>query len=99
VRLHWSIADMPEVSGLSASERGHVWRAVWWRAHGRWPTWAGLAGIVLFGYVGGRLGSAMGQERAGEVIGGVVGGLVYFQIALEVGRSFVRDIVERQRRQ
>jgi hypothetical protein len=99
MRLHWSFTDMPEVSELSASERAHVWRVAWWRAHGRWPTWVGMIGVALFGYVGGIIGSAIGHQRTGEGIGTIVGGLVYVQIALEVARSFVRDIVERQRRQ
>lgn len=99
MRLHWSISDMPEFTGLSDSERRHVWRVAWWRAHSRWQTWAGLAGIALFAYVGSVLGSAIGHERAGGAIGAAVGGLIYAQVAIEVARSFVRDVVERQRRQ
>jgi hypothetical protein len=99
MRLHWSYSDLPELTELSASEREHVLGRAWWRAHGRWPPWAGLVGMTLFVYVGSVLGSTIGHERIGEAIGAVTGGLVYAQIVIEVARSVVRDTVERQRRQ
>jgi hypothetical protein len=98
VRLHWSYTDMPELTELSASEREHILAGAWWRAHYRWPTWAGLACIALVAYVGSVLGSAIGHDRAGGAIGAAVGGLIYAQVVIEVSRSVVRDAVERQRR-
>ncbi|HNR99956.1 MAG TPA: hypothetical protein PKX48_13315 [Planctomycetota bacterium] len=94
MHIYWSLKQLPELAGLSRSERNRRWRAACWRSFRHWQIWVALAIAGLCSGAGTRVGAVLGRSFAfsllGAGIGGAIGGFVFLQIATPVIRRYLR---------
>jgi hypothetical protein len=75
MQFYWSLKSIPELSGLSLSERRRAWRAAYCQSYNHWQTWVSVVGVGLFMMIGSTLGARIGHQSIGELIGWAPGAL------------------------
>ncbi|XZG70382.1 hypothetical protein ACTSKR_00595 [Chitinibacteraceae bacterium HSL-7] len=94
--IYWTLARVPELSGLPRNERLRRWRAAYRRTFGHWQTWLALLMCVILSACAGWLGLTFGSSTLALVfgaLGGGLGGLLFSQIAIRVARRHYADIL------
>jgi hypothetical protein len=93
MQFYWSLKSIPELSGLSPSERKRAWRAAYWRSYLHWQTWVSAVGVGLFMMIGSHLGALIGYQFVGGLIGAAVGGFVFGQVSAEFARLYIQTFL------
>jgi hypothetical protein len=86
MKIYWGWKDVPELAGLSRSERRKVVRDCFFRfGFGLWQFWVGQLAIVVFAVLGEVTGVTLrygfglpaGVDYACALVGGLIGLLIY----------------------
>jgi hypothetical protein len=92
MKIYMSMQSVPELSGVPTSERRHLEKSAWWKAHRHhWQTWLALLGAFLLIYIGMVLGGYSGNEKLGVIVGAGIGKLIYLQVVIHFGRRYLPD--------
>lgn len=94
--IHWTSSSIPELAGLTPSQRRRAMRAVFWKAHGHWQVWLSLVPMIVLIIIGGKLGrEIIGLEWVGSAIGAGVGSLFYSAVQQKFARLYLPAEVRR----
>lgn len=93
MRIYWTLASIPELSGLSKSELRRRWQPAYRKAFGHWATWLALVTCALCAGLGARYGLSMNMGMIGALAGGLFGGFVFFQVLIAITRTHYRAIL------
>ena len=93
MKIYWSYKDVPELAGLSPSERRRVRRACNWRAFRSVRCLTAFLICILCGGIGYALGRSWGGG-----IGVGIGAFIYIQVAIAYVRPFYADYIKTELR-
>ncbi len=94
MRLYWTLASIPELSGLDPEQRRRVWLRARSSARYGWLVWLGIAlAAVATG-----IGFAY-FHIPGAICGAVFGGFLVLQIVARLTLPYIRLDMQRRRAQ
>jgi hypothetical protein len=110
MKICWGYKNVPELAGLSRSERRKVVRACFFEfAPGLWQWWVASLSIPVFGSLGGLAGiiieDIFGLPDAvyyvsgfiGLMIGSLIYCLIYYGVLVDKFRQFFRDYIAKRK--
>ena len=94
--IHWSYKSLPELSGLSDTERKDLWKKATDQAYGQWQTLLAMVVVAIpIPFVADPLGSMFRSYVVGLVVAVGVGCVLSERIVFQIARSHLRKIIAR----